>query len=626
MTFLVIEMLKKKGQAFDNKDLETLLIFTPYISAIVKNAGLLTENRDKIERLEHLMGITEYVNSTLELDILLDKMLEASTHMLEAEAGSILLLEKDELVFASATGDQKEKIKNVRVPIGEGIAGWVAREDRSVLVADAQNDPRFFKKADEKTTFKTKSIIAVPLKTKQKLVGVMEVINKKGGDFFNEDDKNLLEALANQAAVAIENAKLYTETQDMFMNTIKCLAETIDKKDNYTRHHSDGVTTYSMEIGSTLGMPDMELKELKIAALFHDIGKIGVDESILRKPAKLTEQEFLEIKKHPDEGANILEPIPQLKDILPVIRHHHERFDGNGYPGGLAGEDIPMHSRIISIADTMDAMLTDRPYRKGFRFRPVFRKYKTARARSLTRYSSGKVSAIKSIFHTRKSKSKRRNTMSAWFHRPKYTIIRNVEKKETKIPEGMWVKCDRCDSIILTKELADNLNVCPKCGLHKRVTAKDRVAMLVDEGTFNIMFEDVQPVDYLNFPQYKDKLEKSKKATGLTESVITGTGKMNGLEVALGVTDFLFMGGSLGSVMGERLTSLCETAISNKLPVIIVSASGGGARMHEGIISLMQMAKISAALSRVSDAGLPFISVMTDPTGGGVTALPCLAI
>ncbi|HPI02535.1 MAG TPA: acetyl-CoA carboxylase, carboxyltransferase subunit beta [Candidatus Goldiibacteriota bacterium] len=210
--------------------------------------------------------------------------------------------------------------------------------------------------------------------------------------------------------------------------------------------------------------------------------------------------------------------------------------------------------------------------------------------------------------------------MSAWFHRPKYTIIRNVEKKETKIPEGMWVKCDRCDSIILTKELADNLNVCPKCGLHKRVTAKDRVAMLVDEGTFNIMFEDVQPVDYLNFPQYKDKLEKSKKATGLSESVITGTGKMNGLEVALGVTDFLFMGGSLGSVMGERLTSLCETAISNKLPVIIVSASGGGARMHEGIISLMQMAKISAALSRVSDAGLPFISVMTDPTGGGVTA------
>ena len=210
--------------------------------------------------------------------------------------------------------------------------------------------------------------------------------------------------------------------------------------------------------------------------------------------------------------------------------------------------------------------------------------------------------------------------MAAWFHRPKYTIIRNVEKKETKIPEGMWVKCDRCDSIVLKKELSDNLSVCPKCGQHKRVTAKERVEMLIDGGTFNMMFEDVAPVDYLSFPQYKDKLEKSKKATGLTESVITGTGKMNDMDVALGVTDFSFMGGSLGSVMGERLTLLCETAIERRIPVIIVSASGGGARMHEGIISLMQMAKISAALSRLSDAGLPFISVMTDPTGGGVTA------
>ncbi|MBN2754951.1 MAG: acetyl-CoA carboxylase carboxyltransferase subunit beta [Candidatus Goldbacteria bacterium] len=210
--------------------------------------------------------------------------------------------------------------------------------------------------------------------------------------------------------------------------------------------------------------------------------------------------------------------------------------------------------------------------------------------------------------------------MAAWFHRPKYTIIRNVEKKETKIPEGMWVKCDRCDSIVLKKELSDNLSVCPKCGQHKRVTAKERVEMLIDSGTFKLLFEDVQTVDYLSFPQYKDKLEKAKKATGLTDSVITGTGKMNDMNVALGVTDFSFMGGSLGSVMGERLTSLCETAVEKKLPVIIVSASGGGARMQEGIISLMQMAKISAALSRVSDAGLPFISVMTDPTGGGVTA------
>jgi acetyl-CoA carboxylase carboxyl transferase subunit beta len=209
--------------------------------------------------------------------------------------------------------------------------------------------------------------------------------------------------------------------------------------------------------------------------------------------------------------------------------------------------------------------------------------------------------------------------MAAWFHRPKYTIIRNIEKKD-KIPEGMWVKCDKCESILLKKEIEDNLNVCPKCGSHKRITARERIRLLADEGSFVELFQEVAPVDFLAFPQYTAKLEKSKAATGLSESAITGTAKIKGLEVALGVTDFFFMGGSLGSVMGERLTALCEVAIRERIPLIIVSASGGGARMHEGIMSLMQMAKISAGLAKLADAGVPYISVLTDPTGGGVTA------
>lgn len=211
--------------------------------------------------------------------------------------------------------------------------------------------------------------------------------------------------------------------------------------------------------------------------------------------------------------------------------------------------------------------------------------------------------------------------MAAWFHRPKYTIVRKTtERSETKIPEGMWVKCDKCDSILLKKELDDNMSVCPKCGLHSRITAKKRIEILADAGTFIPMFEDVRSVDFLGFPQYKEKLDSSVKKTNLTDSVLAGTAAINKMPVALAVTDFFFMGGSLGSAMGERMTSLIELAIKEKLPVIIVSASGGGARMHEGIMSLMQMAKISAALGRLADAGLPFISVMTDPTGGGVTA------
>jgi acetyl-CoA carboxylase carboxyl transferase subunit beta len=210
----------------------------------------------------------------------------------------------------------------------------------------------------------------------------------------------------------------------------------------------------------------------------------------------------------------------------------------------------------------------------------------------------------------------------AWFHRPKYTIIKRTSGKPeaAKIPEGMWVKCEKCDTILLKKDLDDNMNICPKCGFHGRISAKKRVEFTVDAGTFQPMFENIRPVDFLDFPQYKEKLESAEKKTGLSESVITGKGKINGMEVALAVTDFSFMGGSLGSVMGERITSLIETAIRERLPVIIISASGGGARMHEGIVSLMQMAKISAGLAKFSDAGLPYISVLTDPTGGGVTA------
>ncbi len=207
----------------------------------------------------------------------------------------------------------------------------------------------------------------------------------------------------------------------------------------------------------------------------------------------------------------------------------------------------------------------------------------------------------------------------AWFQRTKYTIIKKEDKKD-KIPEGMWVKCGGCGAILLKKELEENLSVCPKCGFHHRIDAVTRLKSIIDPETFELMFEDVATVDFLDFPQYKDKLEKSAAKTDLTEAVITGTGKLDGLKVAIGITDFNFLGGSLGSVMGERITRLIELALEQRLPLILMSSSGGGARMHEGIVSLMQMAKISAALAKMYDSKLPYIAVLTDPTGGGVTA------
>ncbi len=193
-------------------------------------------------------------------------------------------------------------------------------------------------------------------------------------------------------------------------------------------------------------------------------------------------------------------------------------------------------------------------------------------------------------------------------------------EKNVEIPAGLWSKCENCKEMIYSKQLEENLRVCPKCQHHLRINAKARIKHLIDEGTWEEESSKLTPVDFLDFPEYKDKLKKAQEATGLDDAVCTGIGKISGFPVALGVTDSFFMMGSMGSVVGEKLTRLIELAIKRKLGVIIISSSGGGARMHEGILSLMQMAKTSAALKKLADAGLPYIAVLTDPTGGGVTA------
>ena len=195
-------------------------------------------------------------------------------------------------------------------------------------------------------------------------------------------------------------------------------------------------------------------------------------------------------------------------------------------------------------------------------------------------------------------------------------------EKRIKTPEGMWIKCGACLEIIYKPEVERNLNVCPKCNYHFRIPALERIRSVVDEGTFQEFGEDLESVDMLAFTdtkKYTDRLKEAKKKTGRKEAVITGIARINGIGVVLGVLDFEFLGGSMGCVVGEKVAMACEQALELRCPLIIFSASGG-ARMQEGTLSLMQMAKTSAALARLSEAKLPYISVMTDPTTGGVAA------
>jgi acetyl-CoA carboxylase carboxyl transferase subunit beta len=197
------------------------------------------------------------------------------------------------------------------------------------------------------------------------------------------------------------------------------------------------------------------------------------------------------------------------------------------------------------------------------------------------------------------------------------------DSQKRGVPDGVWMKCPGCNATIYRKEAERLQNVCPKCAYHFYVSAPQRIAQVLDEGTFEEWDAQLAPTDPLEFAdskRYSDRLIAEQKRTGLTDASLTGCGMIRARRVALGVTDSAFIMGSMGSVVGERLTRLVERATTQNLPLIIISGSGGGARMHEGILSLMQMAKVSAALSRYHKSGGLFISVLTNPTMGGVAA------
>ena len=198
-----------------------------------------------------------------------------------------------------------------------------------------------------------------------------------------------------------------------------------------------------------------------------------------------------------------------------------------------------------------------------------------------------------------------------------------TKRKKRGVPEGLWQRCPGCQAAIFRKEAEKRLGVCPECDYHWYVPAKRRIEQVLDEGTFEEWDANLKPTDPLGFQDkktYADRLEAEQRRTGLSDAAITGTGMIRARRVAFGVTDSAFIMGSMGSVVGERLTRLIERSPEQHLPLIIVSGSGGGARMHEGILSLMQMVKVSAALAQYDQAGGLFVSVLTNPTMGGVAA------
>jgi HD-GYP domain-containing protein (c-di-GMP phosphodiesterase class II) len=364
----VVEIINKKdGKPFGRDDKEMLETLAGQLALDVAYANLLAGSLRESQHRATQMGLSMVLNSSLNQRTIRTRAIEALTSLLDAEVGSLLLVDErtKDLYFEVALGEKEDRVKQMRLKMGEGIAGWVAANDQQALINDVQNDPRYFRRAQTITDFVTRNMVCVPVRSKGRVIGVLQAINKKNGALFADEDLESCWTLSNQVAVALENAHLYAELKETFLNTAEALAAAVEKRDPYTGGHIKRVVEYSMAIARHLASPLTDMEDLRLAAVLHDIGKIGIKDSVLLKQARLDHEEIAHMREHPLVGEDILEHIEQMKQVRKIMRAHHEKWDGTGYPDGLKGEDIPVHARIIAIADTFDAITTDRPYRRA---------------------------------------------------------------------------------------------------------------------------------------------------------------------------------------------------------------------------------------------------------------------
>ncbi|KOA19726.1 cyclic di-GMP phosphodiesterase response regulator RpfG [Clostridium homopropionicum DSM 5847] len=307
---------------------------------------LIKETLNKYREINLLYNLSEKMASTIEAKEISKIALEEATRLINSTKAEIAVFSKDrkrlekvvELNKHNSTINEVGLNNYVNTVLDEGVGQIINYLDDG-----------------------SESMVCTPLKVKDKTLGVISISNSNN-IIYDSEDLKLLNAIATQAAIALDNTNLYDSIRDTFLQTIEALIETIEKKDSYTAGHARRVAVYSISIGEELGLNRSEITQVRLAALLHDIGKIGIQDKILLKNSRLTGEEYEVIKKHPVFGAEILENIDQLKDVVPSVRGHHERYDGKGYPDGKKGTEIPLIARIIAVADAFDAMTSHRPY------------------------------------------------------------------------------------------------------------------------------------------------------------------------------------------------------------------------------------------------------------------------
>lgn len=296
------------------------------------------------EVLEDFFELAQSFIGTLDLDTLLKRIGSAAEKLTQAEASSILLLDEDKenLYFKTAGGEKGGLVKKMKVKLGEGIAGWVAKERKPLIVPDVTKDERFKKTFDQTTGFVTKSILCVPLVFNNELIGVAEVLNKKNGKEFDQADQKILQNLSNLAAIAISNAKFAQTQRNFFTNIIEILATASEAREPRLAGHCWRIAKKALVLAKHLDLEEREYQNLYYASLLHDVGFLTPGDRSFRD------------MNHPATGAELIRGIDFLTGSAPLVRAHHENYDGSGYPDSLKGEDIPLGARIIALLEAIE--------------------------------------------------------------------------------------------------------------------------------------------------------------------------------------------------------------------------------------------------------------------------------
>jgi putative nucleotidyltransferase with HDIG domain len=317
------------------------------------------------EELSLLFKMGKDIFSNVTYENIAKSIAESANKMINAKICTVFLEDRrtNELVPFYSHGVRDELIAAMRFRRGESISGWVALNNKVLVDNDIEKSQWF--KAQNKNEYFQHTVLSVPLSTKEKVVGVLSLSDKKSQEPFKDEEVDFIKGLVTEAAIALQNASLYEQLQESYLESISALAFALDARDAYTKQHSENVTKYAVAIAEEMNLKHFQVEQIRRAGMLHDIGKIGIRDGVLLKPIRLSDDEYNDIKRHTLKGEAIVNALPFLKEEAKLIKHHHEKYDGTGYPDGLGGIAIELGARILGVADTLDAMISDRVYRKA---------------------------------------------------------------------------------------------------------------------------------------------------------------------------------------------------------------------------------------------------------------------